>query len=477
MNLQSEKIRVLQNRKNFQMGFLICEILILTGVLASLTHGKGVDWDEAFTYKLVTQNNLAGIIQATASDVHPPLYYLIAKLFVAVFGSKLNVFTWVSIIPTVFGMLLVSVYIRKRWGTLTAAILIWCLALGPYLLFYSCEIRMYSWMNFFVLGALLMTREVVEEKKKCYWLFLFLFSVAAVYTQYFSFLPLFFFYVYIFLQFLRSRSKRKLLALAVLCTADMVSYLPWIGIFCKQLQISGNPVKGYEFRFSPVVFFEETFHTGLEAEAILMMVLFLSAIIFLILFRKKFTGMEFSFLRMLFLNFIFCFFVSQWLGSLNGHFFSFRYIIYCVTFVWIVSAAIYIRISPPVRMSFIIWSVILGISGYSSVYASEYGMNQKMSYTEQFIRQNVASDAELVYNMSTFDTLFEYYMPGHRFIYFDDLKLDEMKGKTFWFIQLGGRDFTDAAKQAYHLQIEDYKGFGYTGMKQFELERVTVPVS
>lgn len=471
----AERIRDLKDKAGFQRGFLLCEILIVTGIMISLLFGRGVDWDEVFTIRLVTGNQAAGVIAATAADVHPPLYYLIVKFFTVLLGTDLKVFAGVSVLPTVFSMLLAAVFIRKRWGFLTSALTILGFGLEPYLLFYSCEIRMYSWMNFFVLGALLMTREIIEEKKKRYWLFLFLFGVCAVYTQYFSFLPVLICYVYLLFALLGKHRKRTILNLILLCTADMICYLPWIGILCRQLKITEKPVKGYTFQFSPLQFFTETFSVNPGAGPFLIMLLFVMSLFFLVMFHKKFVKEEIHFLVMLLCNVLFCFFVSQAVGSLNGHFFSFRYIIYCVSFIWIILTAVYTRISLPVRLNLILFSVLLGISGYGNAFENEYGMNQEMARTDRFIRENIAPDAEMVYNMPTFDALFDYYVPGHRLIYLDDLKLKEMYGKTFWLIRIGSRDFAEEDKKTYQLRIEDYEGFGYAGMKHFALEKITVP--
>ena len=71
---------------------LICNIIRLfqTSVWA----------DECFTIQLV-HNNFTGIVVGTMKDVHPPLYYLITKVFCMIGGYTLPVFRLSSLTPVV----------------------------------------------------------------------------------------------------------------------------------------------------------------------------------------------------------------------------------------------------------------------------------------------------------------------------------------------------------------------------------------
>ena len=100
--LQKEKVQSI---------LLLIEILVCTLVFLTLSGGKGIDFDEAFTFQLVRDNNMLGIIRDTAADVHPPLYYLIVKLFTTVFGYKFIVYTWASIAAAIGCMILNSTLI------------------------------------------------------------------------------------------------------------------------------------------------------------------------------------------------------------------------------------------------------------------------------------------------------------------------------------------------------------------------------
>ncbi len=65
-------------------------------------------------------------------------------------------------------------------------------------------------------------------------------------------------------------------------------------------------------------------------------------------------------------------------------------------------------------------------------------------------------------------------MPGHEFIYFDNLNLDEMEGKTFWVINLAGVDLSQYDIDRYSLEVEHNPGTGFMGMERFDMWKLTV---
>ena len=63
-------------------------------------------------------------------------------------------------------------------------------------------------------------------------------------------------------------------------------------------------------------------------------------------------------------------------------------------------------------------------------------------------------------------------MPGHEFIYFDDLNLEEMEGQTFWVINLAGAELSQDDIDRYSLEVEHNPGMGFMGMERFDLWKV-----
>ncbi|MGZ4925275.1 MAG: glycosyltransferase family 39 protein [Halobacteriota archaeon] len=126
---------------------------ILIGALLRLYHlgTQSIWWDEAFSV-WISQLSLSQIVQRTAVDVHPPLYYFILHYWIAVFGSSeiavrsLSALFGVLAIPAIY---LVGRQLFDKEAGLVGALI---LALSALNIWYSQEARMYSLM---VLLALL----------------------------------------------------------------------------------------------------------------------------------------------------------------------------------------------------------------------------------------------------------------------------------------------------------------------------------
>lgn len=107
--------------------------------------------------------------------------------------------------------------------------------LGPQFIFYNVDVRMYSWMIFFVTGAVLFAYDLLRENKIVCWVLFVLLSLGGVYTQYFAVVPLFLLYLMLFLYFLiyeRKRIREFLLA----GVATVLGYLPWLRVVLSTLQ-------------------------------------------------------------------------------------------------------------------------------------------------------------------------------------------------------------------------------------------------
>ncbi|SIO56334.1 Dolichyl-phosphate-mannose-protein mannosyltransferase [Singulisphaera sp. GP187] len=73
-----------------QRHVLIAMLLILAAGVATRCQGmaeRTLSFDEAFSWRLVTANPALEIVQRTAADVHPPLYYLLLKLWTGLLGD------------------------------------------------------------------------------------------------------------------------------------------------------------------------------------------------------------------------------------------------------------------------------------------------------------------------------------------------------------------------------------------------------
>jgi uncharacterized membrane protein len=114
---------------------------------------KSIWLDEAFSIT-ISQHNLLDLLRLIVrTDTHPPLYYLVLKLWL-VFGDSemqarlLSALFSMASIPLMY-YLATLIYADKRVGLIAATILVF----SPFHVWYAQETRMYAMLIFFVLAS------------------------------------------------------------------------------------------------------------------------------------------------------------------------------------------------------------------------------------------------------------------------------------------------------------------------------------
>lgn len=227
-----------------------------------LCRGQDIWYDELFTEGFLSQD-MKSMLSLAAGDVHPPLYYIIAKavttVLTALFPSVTAVTAakFASVIPYALLLVYGVTFVRKQYGWFCAGLFSFCLMGMPQMASYTVEIRMYSWALFFVTATFFHASALAGEKenrfRKLHWFFFFLWGLAAAYTHYFAAAAVFFIYLWLFV-FLagqqygeKSRKdfkeegkhesflKKSFLPWAVCAVLSVLVYLPWIFILLSQV--------------------------------------------------------------------------------------------------------------------------------------------------------------------------------------------------------------------------------------------------
>lgn len=200
-----------------------------------LSFSDDIWYDELFTMGLINQP-LGELISITARDVHPPLYFLIVKLFVTVAkvtGAGISQVAAAKL-ASVFPFLLCFIYavtkVRKNFGMLTAGLFSFLLFSMPQIADYTVEIRMYGYTLFFITAAMLHAFELVQGKKSYVnWIALTLYALAACYTHYFACVAACMVYLYLLIALWREhRLKEEIKAYLISGVCCAVAYLPWL---------------------------------------------------------------------------------------------------------------------------------------------------------------------------------------------------------------------------------------------------------
>lgn len=132
-------------KNNPKVDWILLTVAVVTFLVLSLVNisTASIWFDEAFS-AYITRFNYIEIMQFTAQDVHPPLYYWLLKFWSSIFGTTELVFRSLSVLfglGAVVGGYLLS---KKLFGRSVGAVSLLFLTLSPTLIRHSDEARMYT---------------------------------------------------------------------------------------------------------------------------------------------------------------------------------------------------------------------------------------------------------------------------------------------------------------------------------------------
>ncbi len=198
-------------------------------------------WNDEGNSARLSERSIRLIIEGTASDVHPPLYYLGLSGWRRLAGDSefgLRYFSAVAGILTVGFIARLGKQIRKQSGWAPVAVV----SLSPPLIYYSQEARMYAWLGLWAVASTAAFIAILQDSrpKKAVWLGYAAALAAGLYTHYFFPVVIMWQGVAICYFWLRKNADRRLiLGLIGGMIAAVLSYLPWLPVFIRQSGVRG----------------------------------------------------------------------------------------------------------------------------------------------------------------------------------------------------------------------------------------------
>ena len=190
--------------------------------------------DEAYTI-LLLKSNWIEMINMTANDVHPPLYYIISKIICSVVGFNGIGYHFSSFLPYILMIILAVTIVRKLYGEIASGVFISFASLLRSSLMYNVEVRMYSWGALFLLMSFLSMYRILQDNKKNSWIIFTISSLAAAYTHYYCLLSVAFFYIAL-IMYTVIRKKENINRIIFVCITTVAAYLPWLSVLFKTFQ-------------------------------------------------------------------------------------------------------------------------------------------------------------------------------------------------------------------------------------------------
>ncbi len=440
--------------------------------------------DEAFTTTLVAKN-ISEIIPLTAADVHPPLYYLIAKLGYMLVGDQGWMWHLISLLPCAITLVLALTFIWNKFSKETSIILITLATISENAVDYNVEVRMYSWGALFVLLSFLFLYLILNDEKNTDYALFTIFSLAAAYTHYYCLVSVAFFYVGLLVLafFTKKVSWKKVLTV---CVCTVAAYLPW---FFKMLNSMLVRVDNYwiasvpSFKSSLVYLF-----SGLFDKFLWIGLCVVAAIVFLYetnLLSVEPADFQKRKIRFSFENFhastdliwMICGGVSV-IGTIAfgilisaaiRPFYILRYIYPVSIVAWVILGCGISKLKSRklVTAVLIAYMLVAFLPSYYTKYADEKASNEKLQATLAATTSVIEAEDVILTNNRHMDwTILKYYYPGVESVQVDLLELPDLDADTcYWLIISGEQEMSDVYRQIeeqglYWTQIIDAGNLG-----------------
>lgn len=189
-------------------------------------------WGDEGSSLLLSEYAASDLWFHAAHDVHPPLYFFMLRGWIELFGDSIWSIRSMSALPGVIAVGL-GTWLTRQLSTRRAAVLAGILlALLPTAVRYSQEVRMYSLLGVWLLGATLALVYWVRQPERTRYLVVYVVLMSAgFYTHYFTALCVLVHWAYLGLLFRSPTPGSRLLTRPAWWVANaliVVLYLPWL---------------------------------------------------------------------------------------------------------------------------------------------------------------------------------------------------------------------------------------------------------
>jgi hypothetical protein len=239
-------------------------IAVILFVGARLMHlGSFRMWfDEVFTFDAAARDWGGLLWYVRNYDVHPPLFYMLAKLWIDIGGDS---FLWLGLFPALTAIAtLLPLYLLAREVRVTPAefnLALVLMALNGYLTGYAQEFRAYDWLMFISVSSLWLFVRYCntprEQQTMRAIVPLALVNLAMVYTHYYGWLL-----VGVEGLCLLLLRPRRLAAFVAASAAAVLAYIPWAYLVVRAAAERSGTGEGALFYIPPPDAFSVAFFFG-----------------------------------------------------------------------------------------------------------------------------------------------------------------------------------------------------------------------
>jgi len=236
--------------------------------LALLLRGWGIAHQNLWLDELyaldVARRPIMEIVRCAAADVHPPLFYLLLKAWMQLFGDSAAAVRSLSVVASLAALVSVFRLTAPRYGGQVALTTTLLLAVSAHQIFFAQEARMYALVMALVLASLrgyAMWRESGVERGLAVYLWA---ALAAMYCHYFAVLAVLAVNAHFVLTAFgptRAATRRQARRWFVAHGVMALLYAPWVEFIVAQMQRGQTwrkPLTLVDAGWQVVGYFQET---------------------------------------------------------------------------------------------------------------------------------------------------------------------------------------------------------------------------
>ena len=210
---------------------------------------KDIWLDETFSLGLA-RHPVKELIQLTAQDVHPPLYYMILRAALIVFPDSVTAAKLISVIPVILIMVISNLFFAREFSY-KSGLVFNLLFLSAYsILEYAVEIRMYSWCMLFCMLCCICSFYIIKKSDFLSFILYVLFAECGAYCQYWTAFGLAINFLFLSIVCI-IHNKKTIKNIVISAAIGIILFIPWAKVVVSQL----SDVSG-EYWISPVTFLD-----------------------------------------------------------------------------------------------------------------------------------------------------------------------------------------------------------------------------
>lgn len=213
---------------------------LVMAVSLAIGLNQSVWFDEGYSI-IVAQQPVNELVALTAVDAHPPLYYLLLKSWMALFGTSEFALRSSSVLASGLSIVVVGFLLKDLFSKRIALIALPAVAAAPFLLRYNFEIRMYAFVMLVGLVATWVMLHARRTGQIKWWVVYGVLVAISMYTLYMS--VVFWLAHAVWLTVMTYQAKKSIVSqpywLAYI--GAVLAFLPWVPTVFAQLSNSALP--------------------------------------------------------------------------------------------------------------------------------------------------------------------------------------------------------------------------------------------